>query len=229
MTRGLVLPLTADERVMRLRYLAGEVPLSALDAHVRKDPLELRALGGYDLTTQPLIRCPTLFYRMHVELDGQDVAVNGGTDPCAPDPATRWHFPGSANLNRTCDCVGAQAWVGGWDRKQRVRFAHIYEGDINTNSMRIDAGGPKKCFVRLDRPEPGDMIAYASGAAGRKVGHVVGIVAYHGVEFDPDERECWERIDIVEVAGYEGRANRRRNAAHMFGTDAWFIRSIMAP
>jgi len=227
--RGQVVPLTDEQRVRRLLYLAGEVPLGALDSYVRTDPIELHAAGGYELGQLEPIFCPTLFYRMHVELDGQDVAVNGGTDPCAPDPATRWRFPGSATQNRTCDCVGGVAWAGGWDRYQPQRFAHIYKGWINTDSMRMDAGGPQKCFVREPRPMPGAMIVYASGAAGIKVGHVAGIVAYDGVEFDPDVAECWSRIQCVEVAAYQGRANRRTTGRHWFGKNAWFVRSIMVP
>jgi hypothetical protein len=222
-TRGIVLPLTAEQRVNRLLYLAGELPLGALDPYVRRDPAELRA-GAYRFDGLQPIYCPELYYLLHEH--------NGGTDPCAPDPASRWTKPGSTFVNRTCDCVGGQSWAGGWDRYQPTRFAHLYDGWINTNSMILDACGPQRCFVPISRPEPGDMIVYASwdGVTSPKVGHVAGIVGYDGVEWDDADPDCWRRIHCVEVAAYNGRANRRTTGAHWFGKHrAMFVRSTMTP
>lgn len=205
MTRGVVVPLTAAERVLRMRYLAGLAKLHELDAHVRRD-------GAPD-------DCPALYYLLKEH--------NGGKDPTAPDPADRWMKPPSTFVNRTCDCIGGQAWCGGWDRYQPARFAHIYDGWINTDSMILDAKGPRRCFVPIDRPTPGDMVVCASGSRGHRVGHIGGIIAVPA-EWDATKLECWAAIEVVDVAARTGRANSRTTAAGWFGTGALFTRSVMA-
>ncbi len=224
LTRGLVLPLSDAQIVTRWLYLAGLRKLSDLDDGVRKD-------GAPEI-------CPSIYYLMDVEIDGKTYHHNGGKDPTAPDPADRWSKPGSTFVNRTCDCVGAVAWGGGWDRYQRERFAHVYDGWINTDSMRIDAHGEARCFRRIDRPEPGAIIVYASDklhqSHGVPVGHCGGITGYHRAEWEPSDPECWNAIEVVNVANYKehdqpAQANRLTTGRGWFNHDAWFLRSIMQP
>jgi hypothetical protein len=223
--RGNVLALTDTQTVARWLYLAGLRTLSDLDDHVRK-------AGAPEI-------CPAIFYLMSVTIGGQVYAYNGGKDPTAPDPADRWTRPGSSFENRTGDCVSAVAWGSGWDRYQPVRFAHIYDGWINTDSMRIDASGQQRCFRRIERPEPGAIVVYASDphrrSHGVPVGHCGGITAYHRAEWEPSDAACWEAIEVVNIAAYKdakGRpiqANRLTTGRGWFNKDAWFLRSIMQP
>lgn len=240
MTRGLVVPLTTDERITRMKYLAGEVPLSALDRFVRKGEDELVRLGGYALP-EPFdtsrVFCATLYYLLE--------AHNGGKDPTAPDPADRWTVPGGKNLNRTVDCSGGGAWWAGHDR-----FMHQFRlyresaatspdgkpgGWANTNSKILDARQPlqrgeARCFEEVDRPEPGCVIVCASGSPGHKVGHEGGVLAYHGLEFDKRERECWDLIDVVDCASRgTSRSNKRTTGRGWYGTGAAFLVPVMQP
>lgn len=155
---------------------------------------------------------------------------NGGKDPTAPDPFDRWSKRGSRHVNITADCIGGAAWCGGFDRYQPVRFAHLYGGWINTDSMLMDARGPAKCFVDLGRPEPGCFVVCRSGTPGHAIGHI-GTVVSVPAEWDPQVRECWDALGVVDVAstGAGKRANTLRTGRGWFGTGAGFVRSIMAP
>jgi hypothetical protein len=145
--RGLVVPLTAEQRVQRMLYLAGEAPLDSLDPFVRK------AGAPQD--------CPSLTYRLRL--------FNGGKDPTAPDPSTP--DPSTPFMGfRFCDCSGAGAWTQGHDRYQPKRAAHVYKGWLNTNSKIADALGARRCFVPVDRPTPGDIIGMRVGRAHRPRG-----------------------------------------------------------
>src|SRR5688572_19136032 len=127
--RGLVLELTSDEIVNRLLYLAGKVDSSKLDKCV----------------LNPAPTCVTGYYRLNGDHDGY-APYNGGKDPTACDPFDRWRKTGKTFVNITSDCIGGQAWAHGFDRYQSSRFAHIYDGWINTDSMRMDVSrvlGPK--------------------------------------------------------------------------------------
>lgn len=197
--RGLVVPLTAEQRVQRMLYLAGEAPLDSLDPFVRK------ASAPQD--------CPSLTYRLRL--------FNGGKDPTAPDPSTP--FMGF----RFCDCSGAGAWTQGHDRYQPKRAAHVYKGWLNTNSKIADALGARRCFVPVDRPTPGDIIVCASD---ERIGHEGGIVGYKLGYFDPRRIECWEAIEVVDVAARKGRANRRTTGRGWFFRErSYFLRCIMLP
>ncbi len=202
MTRGLVLPLTPVQVVTRALYLAGEMTSDALDAHVRN----------------PARECPVITYQLKT--------YNGGKDPTAPDPADRWlDGPGR---RVTSDCMGGAAWCSGFDRYQSKRFAHIYEGWINTDSMILDAKWTAKCFRALARPEPGSLIVCKSGSPGHRIGHV-GVVVFVPAEWDPQYLGCWKAIGVVDIAGRSGRANKRTTGAGWFGTGAMFLRSLMQP
>lgn len=206
-TRGAVIALTGAERRERMLYLAGERPLSWVP-------------GLDHMYATRVDKCPDIFYLLK--------DYNGGKDPRATDPADRWSKPGSTFVNRTADCIGGQAWCGGWDRYQPARFAHIYGGWINTDSMRQDAGGPAKCFHRLDRPELGCYVVFASGSAGHQVGHIGGVVDVPA-EYAPTEREWWKELGVVDVAARIGRANKRTTGLTWFNTNAWFVTPIMIP
>lgn len=249
MTRGLVVPLTPEQCVARLRFLAGKVPLYELDQHVLDNlplPSEMLRNGyqaealviargmevdghreearAYVLEHASSIYCPAIYYLLEDH--------NGGKSPIAPDPADRWTRPGGdGTVFRTCDCSGAQAWAHGFDRYQPERGAHIYGGWFNTDSKMLDAMGPQKCFEPLNGPEPGSIIVCMSGAPGHKIGHEGGVVGYRGVEWDPNERECWGLIDVVDVAalGAGVRANTQRTGLGWYGTGAMFLRSKMQP
>ncbi len=201
MTRGALVPLKLEQVASRARYLAGLVTDEALDRHVHA----------------PARLCPIGYYR----LDDH----NGGKDPNAPDPFSRWAKPGSTFVCVTSDCIGGAAWCGGFDRYQPQRFAHIYGGWINTDSMRLDAGGPAKCFERLERPTPGCFVVFASGAHGHRVGHI-GTVIGVPAEWDAKERECWQALQVVDIAARAGRANRLTTGSGWYGV-GWFIRSTM--
>lgn len=198
--RGRVVPLTPAQVVTRALYLAGERFGADLDEHVRS----------------PAERCPVGYYRLPDH--------NGGTDPTAPDPFSRWSDGGSPR--RTSDCIGGAAWCSGFDRYQPQRFAHIYSGWINTDSSLMDARGPARCFRDLGRPEPGALIVCRSGSRGHRVGHV-GVVVSVPAEWDPADLGCWQAIGVVDIAGRTGRANMRTTGRGWYRTEAGFLVSKM--
>ncbi len=206
-TRGRIVPLTPSQVVARARYLAGELAVHELDDHVL-------------LRTDTPEHCPVIYYRLHDH--------NGGKDPTTTDPADRWTSDtGVACV--TCDCIGGASWCAGFDRYQPDRFAHIYDGWINTDSALMDAHGPAKCFTDVRRPDPGTMIVCRSGSLHHTVGHVGTVVGYKLAEWDASIPACWEAIDVVDVAGRAGRANMRTTGRGWFGTGAGFLRSTMQP
>lgn len=205
--RGHVLPLSRQQRLQRAFYLAQLADLSTLDPFVRRDGAPKQ--------------CPDIFYLLKDH--------NGGKDPTAADPADRWHADGSTFENRTCDCIGGAAWIGGWDRYQPIRFAHVYGGWINTDSMRIDARGAMKCFVKITAPEPGCYVVAGSGSPGHAIGHIGTVVG--GCEgFERSKRECWQNLEVVDVASRGTRAaNQLTTGRGWYGCDAWFIVPVMRP
>lgn len=209
MTRGLVLPLTQEQVAARARYLAGLAIASALDPYVRA----------------PAMHCVEGYYQLKDH--------NGGKDPTAADPFDRWPFQakdGSWLTAITADCIGGAAWCGGFDRFQPIRFSHIYGGWVNTDSMLMDARGPAKCFVEVDRPEVGCFVVCKSGSRGHVVGHIGTIVSVPA-EWTRKERECWKAIGVVDVAstGSGNRANTLRTGVGWYDTNAGFIKSVMQP
>lgn len=213
----MVLALSAEERRNRMLYLAGEITLDQVKDVAPLSDVPSGYAADVRLGSQ---KCPAIYYLLKDH--------NGGKNPLAPDPADRWRKPGSTFVNITSDCIGGQAWCGGFDRFQEKRFAHIYGGWINTDSMRQDAGGPKKCFHRLERPEPGCFVVFASGSGGHKIGHIGGVVDVPA-EYAPTEREWWDELGVVDVAARIGRANKRTTGRTWYRTDAWFIVPTMQP
>lgn len=222
MARGTVLALSDEQIVARWLYLVGQRKLDDLDSYIRRDKV----------TPQT---CPAIYYRMYVDIDGKRYAYNGGKDPTAPDPGDRWRFPNATHINVTGDCVAAVMWGVGSDRYQPVRFAHVYGGWINTDAMRIEAAGPARCFQRIDRPEPGAIVVYASDpdrkTHGVKVGHCGGIVGYKLAEWNADDPACWSAIQVANIADYQdgGRANRITTGRGWWAKDSWFLRCVMRP
>jgi hypothetical protein len=208
LVRGLVVPLSAAQRVLRARYLAGLVHVSDLDVYVRKD-------------NAPSF-CPDLYYLLKDH--------NGGKDPTAPDPADRWTKEGSKFLNRTADCIVGAAWCGGFDRWQPKRFTLTgWDGWINTDAMLLDATGPQKCFRTLDRPLPGCFVVCASGSYEHKVGHI-GTVVEVPAEWDATKRECWEAVKVVDVAARTPeRANQVTTARGWWLANSKWVMSTMTP
>lgn len=208
--RGLVLPITAQQRVQRALYLAKLADIDSLDMWVRKQGAPQRCLDLYYLLKDH----------------------NGGKDPTAPHCADVWHetdAKGVKHERRTSDCIGAASWIGGWDRYQPIRFAHIYDGWINTDSMRKDASGPAKCFQRIDAPVSGCYVVAGSGSPGHKIGHI-GTVVGNCVGFDRKQRASWERLEVVDVASRGARpANQLTTGLGWYGCDAWFIVPVMKP
>lgn len=205
--RGYLVPLTAAQRLARGRYLAQQLAITELDVYVRKDGVPSTCPDGYYLLSDH----------------------NGGKDPTAPDPFDRWSNAGSTFVNRTADCIGGAAWIGGFDRYQPKRFAHIYSGWINTDSMIQDARGPAKCFRALVAPEPGCFVVCASGSAGRSIGHI-GTVLEVPAEWDASQKACWEALVVIDVASRTpDKANRLTTGRGWFGANALFAVSIMTP
>jgi len=203
-TRGIVLQLSGAQIATRARYLGGLATADELDPFVRSPAPKM--IDGYYL------------------LDGSK-ARNGNSDPTAPDPWSRWSEDGSTFVNRTADCVAGASWCGGWDRYQPKRFAHIYKGSINTNSIPLDARGPALCFVELDRPEPGCFMNAPTGAPGAFAGcgHIATVYEVP-LEWDPENEDCWFRVKAVDIAS---RTPRPANAPTT-GRPWWFARRSVA-
>lgn len=173
-----------------------------------------------------------IFYRLEYP--------NGGTDPTAKDCAARWSKENSSFVNVTSDCVGFASWASGFDRLQEERMEHVYDGRINCDSMRIEAAHHGKCFARLERPEPGCLVAYGSLDADKDgnrdyAGHV-GVVVGVPSEWDVNNRECWRALAVIDCASrYPSVAIKQTTGMTWFGNrmgipkDSWFLRSIMTP
>lgn len=176
--------------------------------------------------------CVVGYYRLNGASDGLP-AYNGGKDPRAADPFDRWHKPGSDFVNITSDCIGGASWCGGFDRYQPERFAHIYDGWINTDSMLLDAKGVARCFELLDRPTVGCFIVAPTGSPGHaKCGHI-GTVVEVPAEWDSGAIECWRLVKVVDVAsrGAGVRANKETTAAGWFAArkQGGWVRATMRP
>jgi hypothetical protein len=208
--------LTAEQIVARARYLAGETASDQLDEFVR------------DAAAQ----CATIYYRLEYP--------QGGDDPTAPDPASRWSKPGSNFVNVTADCVAGIAWCSGFDRLQPERAGRVWGGRLNCDSILIEANEYGACFEFLEAPEPGAIVVFGSIDYNRdgerdRIGHI-GIVTDVPAEWDRAARECWEALGVVDIAGRSGRANMRTSGLTWWGNDrqgvakdSKFLRSLMEP
>lgn len=222
MTRGRVLGLMLEQVAARARYLGGICSSGSLDALVRS----------------PASSCIDGYYELHEH--------NGGKDPTAPDPFDRWPHGvdkvGQPFTAITGDCIGGAAWCGGFDRYQPSRFAHLYDGWINTDSMIEDALGPAKCFELLHAPVAGCFMVAPTGAPSpfSGCGHISTVYdAPPPDQWDIGNPDAWRHVLAVDVAARgEHRANMPTTGAvwyparytaanpHKFTI---FCRSIMTP
>lgn len=206
MGRGLILPLTVEQRIRRALYLSQAADSSVLDSWVEN----------------PSFKCPDIYYRLK--------DYNGGKNPKAPHPASIWYEKdenGIPRERRTCDCIGGAAWIGGWDRYQPVRFSHLYGGWINTDSMLMDANGPRKCFAKIDRPVPGCYVVCASGSPGHKVGHIGTVISVPD-NWDASRRESWQLLSVVDVANRSPKkVNAITTGSGWYGARSSFVVSVM--
>lgn len=131
---------------------------------------------------------------------------NGGNNPHAPGP---WSI--SSDGRKRSDCIGTAVWARGFDRFQPIRFAHIYGGYINTDSILLDALGdravtgrgsarvPQKMFRVATVPRRGKFVVYSGryDANGHKVpnswGHIMTIV-------DVDPRIVEAPPNLIDIA-----------------------------
>lgn len=214
MTRGTIVTLTAEQRRIRMLWLAQEATFKAIDVGITaRYSHSDRIVPGYTIITGDT-KCCDGFYLLK--------EYNGGKDPTAIDPFDRWSKPGSATVNRTADCIGGMAWCGGFDRYQPVRFAHLYDGWINTDSMIEDAKTVAKCFRFLDHPEPGCFVVFSSGSVGHAIGHIGGVTSVTG-EWHPANIDSWRGLGVVDMAARVGPGNRRGNPLTWYNARASFI------
>lgn len=216
--RGLVVTTAPAEIVLRARRMANHRDSP------RYDPSLPEAPEGYYRLTYP----------------------NGGTDPAAPDHFARWRKDGSTFTNVTGDCVSLVAWASGFDRYQPVRGSHLQGGAINCDFMVRDALGPGRCFVRLQRPEPGCIVVYPSladqdGDGERDGAGHTGIVVEVPAEWDATERDCWYRLVVIDCAsrghhladqyttGRTWWGSRTGEAGRVVPKASLFVRSVMTP
>lgn len=105
----------------------------------------------------------------------------GGRDPYASTPVTK------RGSRYGSDCIGFALWCLGIDRYQPVDGEDIdypfYEGWINTDSMLMDANGPRRYFEPVAYPFPGCVIVYPSTYKNGKrdrLGHIGVVVSVKG-------------------------------------------------
>ena len=167
---------------------------------------------------------PEVFYF----LDSEKGMRNGGRDPKAPTCASVWQ-DGNGKTWHTADCVAFAMHTVGASRNQKGRF-RTYGGAINTDSMLMDADGPRDLFVPLDLPQLGCLIVipsiYKNGVR-LKPGHVGVLVG--GVPAEKPDTLV-ELLAMLEVA-HCSPSNRKRGdgraiaitTAAVFGSRARFV------
>jgi hypothetical protein len=137
---------------------------------------------------------------------------NGGTDPLAPHCASwsyGWRVP-------TSDCVGLACWAIGTSRFHK-EFTE-YGGDMNTDSMILDADGKRSFYTDADRPRVGGLCVTPSiftKGRPRRPGHV-GVIVKVPTEWDPKAPQ-WDLVHVVHCHGPQ-------SAVHMPAIslgDAW--------
>jgi hypothetical protein len=137
-------------------------------------------------------------------LDQEEGMRNGGRDPRAPDCASHW-TDGNGKEWATTDCIGFAMYVVGGSRRQRVLFPH-YGGAINTDSILIDARGPRALF-RPCRPKLGALLvlggtfATVDGKRKRtKPGHVLVVVGGVPAEMPTTTDELFDMLLVAHAS-----------------------------
>lgn len=98
-------------------------------------------------------------------------------------------------------------------RRHRPGFNHgawaSVSDDLNCNSAIEDADHHRELFVRADRPELGDLLAYPTirlpGHATPWIGHICIVIGVgRVVAWDP-ARPDWALLDVVQCRGPNGK------------------------
>lgn len=162
----------------------------------------------------------------NVGLYSLTAGANGGSNPAADAPWSLIPQGGNKPPKKRSDCIGTAFWARGVDRYQPQRFAHLYGGWCNTNSILFDAIGeraltgagallpPQKLF-RPGRLRPGAWIVYGSkylrGAKLPGYGHILTVVEIDAsiVEQPVDLFEVADKITVVHChGGLRGRTQQ---------------------
>lgn len=144
---------------------------------------------------------------------------NGGADPNATSP---WTITpdGKGVIHKSCDCIGCALWARGLDRYQPTRFAHLYGGYINTDSLLMDALGvravtgvgsdepARKLFSPASSLRRGTWVVFPSRYVnGRRVattwGHIMTIVNVVGGD-GPLPTKLLDVVDKIAVVHCHG-------------------------
>jgi hypothetical protein len=160
----------------------------------------------------------------------------GGRSPTASTPFT------VRDGRLGADCVGFTSWCLGHDRYQPKTFT-TYGGWINTDSLMMDARGPRDWYEPVERPEPGDVVVFPSLRKDGKMtrmGHI-GLVVEAPADMPEDvyglpavERRRWLlRVRVIDCAASSGRkpyaCAETTAAASWDKPDAMFARCRRAP
>jgi hypothetical protein len=222
--------------------------ISDKDCADRLEALYATELALYNLHRNKALTAEDKAALPHVGLYSLSAGDNGGSDPYAPGP---WSVDGK---RKTSDCIGTASWARGFDRFQPKRFAHLYGGYINTDSMLLDAVGefavtgrgkkeaPRKMFRPASSFRRGVFIVYPGRyVAGRKVpgtyGHILTLVEMLFAEM-PTVKSLADISDKLMVihchGGLFGRTERalsRETLKRAIGGSAaraWLIEMIPA-
>lgn len=101
-----------------------------------------------------------------------------------------------------CECYGIRRHRPDFNRGP---WASV-EDDLNCNSAIEDADHHRELFVRADRPQLGDLLAYPTF---RLVGHpepwIGHIAIVTGIDRWDPAHPRWEQLDIAQCCGADGR------------------------
>lgn len=101
-----------------------------------------------------------------------------------------------------CRCYGLRRHRPGFNRG----VWSSVEDDLNCNSAIEDADHNRELFVRGDRPELGDLIAYPTirlpgSGAGPWIGHIAIVVGVDRARNIDMTRPDWSLLDVVQCCG----------------------------
>lgn len=169
---------------------------------------------------------PTIWYFLDAELGTR----NGGRDPKADDCATHWKDENGKPW-ATADCVGFASWVKGFPRKMKA--FPLYGGYVNTDSMILDAEGPRSLLRPVSTPSPGTLIVMPSlfDEHGHRLspGHV-GVVVDSSLWYPAAPHP----LQLIHVAHCSPRNHRRFHqaigitSAELWGSRRWRLLDLVA-
>lgn len=121
-----------------------------------------------------------------------------------------------------CECYGVRRHRPGFNVGPWATVAD----DLNCNSAIEDADHARELFVRADRPQPGDLLAYPTirlaGHPQPWIGHVAIVVdVARAAAWDPTCPD-WSLLGVVQCCGPDGRRPGilRTDASHWNAHDA---------